>query len=80
MKNEKYSQNVYVYQLKYMNEWNLKENFQALKFDLPTYKVHKVFAGLTDFVKVIGKPHELCKVVRCFYELHKRFLWVPQTS
>ena len=81
MKNEKYSQNVYVYQLKYMNEWNLKENFQALKSDLPTYKVHKVFAGLTDFVKVIGKPHELlkgfceshklCKVVGKFYQLCK---------
>ena len=38
MKHEKYSQNIYVYQLKYLNEWNLiKKNFQALKSDLPIY-------------------------------------------
>ena len=30
MKHEKYSQNIYVYKLKYLNEWNLKKNYQAL--------------------------------------------------
>ena len=39
MKHEKYSQNIYVYQLKYLSKWNLnKENFQALKSNLSIYK------------------------------------------
>ena len=61
MKHEKYSWNIYVYQLKYLNEWNLiiKKNFQALNSDFPIYKVHKVFAGLMNFAKVIGKSYEL---------------------
>ena len=71
---EKYSRNIYVYQLKYLNECNLnKEKFSG-KSDLPIYELHKVFAGLTDFPKVIGESHKLCKVVRNFCELHKRFL------
>ena len=63
MKLEKYSRNIYVYQLKYLNEWNLKKNFQALKSDLPIYKLHKVFVGLTDFPEVIGKSTNFVKVV-----------------
>ena len=59
----------------------------ALNSDFPIYKLHKVFAGLTDFEKVIGKSHglevsvnfikvfceyhKLCKVVSKFYELQK---------
>ena len=62
MKHEKYSRNIYIYQLKYLNKPNLKKNFQALKSDLPIYKLHKVFAGLTDYPKVIGKPHKLLKM------------------
>ena len=30
------------------------------------YNLHKVFAGLTDFARVIGESHELCRVVRSF--------------
>ena len=30
MEHEKYSQNIYVYKLKYLNEWNLKKNYKAL--------------------------------------------------
>ena len=37
-------------------------------------KLHKVFAGIKDFPKVIGKSHKLFKVVRSFYELHKSCL------
>ena len=82
MNHQKYSQNIYVYQLKYLNEWKLnkKKNFQALKSDLPTYKHHIVFARLMDFLKVIGESHELCKLVRSFYELHKSCFRVPRTS
>ena len=40
-----------------------KKNFQALKSDLPMYKLHKVFAGLMEFPKVIGDSKKLCKVV-----------------
>ena len=80
MKHEKYSQNIYVYQLKYLNDWNLiKKSFQALKSDLQIYKLHKVFAGLTDFPKVLDESHKLCEVVRSFHKLHKSCLWVPQT-
>ena len=77
---EKYSQNIYVYQLKYLNEWNLKKNFQTLKSDLPIYKLHKVFAGLMDFTKVIDESHKLCKFVHSFYKLLKFFLLVPRAS
>ena len=81
MKYEKYSQNIYVYQLKYLNKWNLnKEKLSGkLKSDLPIYKLLKVFAGLTEFPKIIGESHELCRVVRSFYELHKSCLRVPRT-
>ena len=38
-----------------------------------TFQSTNFIAGLTDFAKVIGKSHELCKVVRSFCELHKIF-------
>ena len=57
-----------------------KKNFQALKSDLPMYKLHKVFAGLMEFPKVIGESQKLCKVVWSFYELYKSCLRVQQTS
>ena len=72
MKRGKYSRSVYVYQLKYLNEWNLNKS--------TIYKLHKVFAGLTDFPKVIGESHELCKAVCSFYEFDKSCLRVPWTS
>ena len=51
-----------------------RKNFEAPKFDLPIKTLHKVFVGFTDFPKVIGESHVLCKVVREFYELCKVFL------
>ena len=79
MKHEKYSQNIFVYQLKYLNESNSNiENFQALKSNLPIYKFLK-FVRLTNFPKVIGESHKLCKVVHSFYEVHSSYLRVPQT-
>ena len=57
MKDEKYSRNIYVYQLKYLNKRNLnKENAQVLKSDLPKYKLHKVFEGLVALQKVRQVP------------------------
>ena len=75
MKHKTYSWNIYIYQLRYLNgikrsQTDIKKNFQALKYDLPIYKLHKVFACLTDFPNVIGKPQKLCKVVGKFYKLH----------
>ena len=71
MKHEKYSQNIYVYQERYLNEWNLK-NFHVFKSDLRIQKLHKAFAARTDFPKVIV---ELVfeKVVCEFFELCKVF-------
>ena len=79
MKHKKHSWNIYFYQLKYLNKLNLKKNFQALKSDLPIYKLHKVFACPMDFPKVIGKSHKLCKVIHNFYKLHKICFRVSQT-
>ena len=62
MKHEKHSWNIYFCQWKYLNKLNLKKNFQALKSDLPIYKLHKVFACPTDFPKVIGKSHKFVKL------------------
>ena len=79
MKHEKYLRNIYIYQLKYLDEWNLKKNFQVLKYNLRTCKLHKDFVGLTDFPKVIDKLHKLWKFVCNFYKLHKICLQVLQT-
>ena len=80
MKDEKYSQKIYVYQLKYLKKWNLnKEKLSGTYNDLLIYKLLKVFAGYTEFPKVIGESHELCRVVHSFYELHKSCLRVPRT-
>ena len=69
MKHETYSQNIYVYQLRFLtSEISPKKNFQALKSQLPIYKLHKLFAGVTDFPKVIGESYKLCKVVGKFYK------------
>ena len=83
MKHKKYSWNIFVYLSKYLKKWNLnKKNFQALKSDLPLYKV---FAGLKDFLKVIGESHELCMFFAAYSnfvsrKIHKQEVqlqWTP---
>ena len=81
MKHEKDSWHIYFYELKYLKESNLnKEKLPGTYIWPSNQQLHKVFAGITDFPKVIGESHELCKVFRSFYELHKSCLWVPRTS
>ena len=65
MKYEKYQQNIHVYLLKYLNEWDLnkEKKFQAFKSDLPTYQLHKVFAGLTDFLKLLVSRRNFVKLL-----------------
>ena len=83
MKHEKYLRNIYVYQLKYLNEWNLKKDFQALKSGVQSANFikflqvlrafQKLLASPTTFIKVVCESHELRKVARKFYELCKVF-------
>ena len=71
----KFTQNIHVYQVKYLNKRNLnkEKHFQSLKSDFPTYKLYKIFMFLTDFSKVVTIFQKLRKVVSKFYELCKVF-------
>ena len=40
-----------------------QKNFRALKSDLPIYKLHKIFTGLTDSLNVVGSSYELRKIL-----------------
>ena len=83
MKHEKHSQNIYAHQLKYLNEWNLKQRktfkhlnltFQCtnfIKFLQVLWNFQKLLATHKNFVKLFEASTNFIKVVCKSHKLRK---------